>query len=72
MQYPCSENKDVDQLRCYREADLHLCFCRQLLFPLGGYNVNLETHVVLSFNIPVNNFFSHLGMVSFQTLLIGY
>ena len=24
--YPCSENKGADQLRGYREADLHLCF----------------------------------------------
>ena len=24
--YPCSENKGVDQLRGYREADLRLCF----------------------------------------------
>ena len=26
MYYPCSENKGPDQLRGYREADLHLCF----------------------------------------------
>ena len=26
MYYPCSENKDADQLWGYREADLHLCF----------------------------------------------
>ena len=26
MYYPCSENKDADQLRGYREADLRLCF----------------------------------------------
>ena len=33
--YPCSENKGADQLRGYREADLHLCFCicRLLVFP---------------------------------------
>ena len=32
--YPCSENKDADQLRGYREADLRLCFrqCRLLVF----------------------------------------
>ena len=30
MYYSCSENKDADQLRGYREADLRLCFrlCR--------------------------------------------
>ena len=26
LYYPCSENKDADQLRGYREADLRLCF----------------------------------------------
>ena len=32
--YPCSKNKGADQLRSYREADLHLCFriCRLLVF----------------------------------------
>ena len=35
LYYPCSENKGADQLRGYREADLHLCFrlCRLLVFP---------------------------------------
>ena len=27
LYYLCSENKDADQLRGYREADLRLCFC---------------------------------------------
>ena len=26
LYYPCSENKDADQLRDYRAADLRLCF----------------------------------------------
>ena len=26
LYYPCSENKGADQLRGYREADLHLLF----------------------------------------------
>ena len=26
MYYPCSENKDADQLCSYRKADLRLCF----------------------------------------------
>ena len=26
LYYLCSENKGADQLRSYREADLHLCF----------------------------------------------
>ena len=32
--YPCSENKGADQLRGYREADLHLCFriCKKPVF----------------------------------------
>ena len=34
LYYPCSENKDADQLRGYREADLRLCFriCKTLVF----------------------------------------
>ena len=34
LYYLCSENKDVDQLRGYREADLRLCFriCKMLDF----------------------------------------
>ena len=33
LHYPCSENKDTDQLRGYREADLHIWFriCRLLV-----------------------------------------
>ena len=26
LYYPCSEKKGADQLRGYRDADLHLCF----------------------------------------------
>ena len=38
MYYPCSENKDADQLRGYREADLRLCFrpCKLLVFSCTG------------------------------------
>ena len=33
LYYPSSENKDADQFRVYREADLRLCFliCRTLV-----------------------------------------
>ena len=44
MYYPCSENKDADQLRGYREADLRLCFrpCKLLVFSrIGSYNIKL-------------------------------
>ena len=38
--YPCSENKGADQLRGYREADLHLCFqiCKIPVFSRRGSN----------------------------------
>ena len=41
MYYPCSENKDADQLRGYREADLRLCFrpCKLLVFSRTGSTV---------------------------------
>ena len=40
LYYPRSENKDADQLRGYRKADLRLCFRlgRLLVFPWGGSN----------------------------------
>ena len=42
MYYPSSENKDADQLRGYREADLRLCFrpCKLLVFSRTGSIVN--------------------------------
>ena len=38
LYYPCSENKDADQLRGYREADLRLCFriCKNPVFSRRG------------------------------------
>ena len=38
LYYPSSENKDTDQLRGYREADLRPCFriCKTLVFSPGG------------------------------------
>ena len=44
MYYPCSEKKDADQLRGYREADLRLCFrpCKLLVFSrTGSYLLSL-------------------------------
>ena len=43
LYYLSSENKGADQLRGYREADLHLCFrlCRLLVFPCGGSYIQL-------------------------------
>ena len=51
MYYPCSENKDADQLRGYREADLRLCFrpCKLLVFSRTGSNV-VVIYDSLSFN----------------------
>ena len=50
MYYPCSENKDADQLRGYREADLRLCFrlCKLLFFSCtGSYNIHLLVIMLL-------------------------
>ena len=48
MYYPCSENKDADQLRGYREADLRLCFrpCKLLVFSRTGSNVINESSIL--------------------------
>ena len=41
LYYPCSENKDADQLRGYHKADLRLCFriCKNPVFSWRGSNV---------------------------------
>ena len=38
LYYRCSENKDADQLRGYREADLRLCFriCKNPVFHIAA------------------------------------
>ena len=40
MYYPCSENKGADQIRDYREPDLHLYFriCKKPVFSQRGSN----------------------------------
>ena len=42
MYYPCSENKDADQLRGNHEADLRLCFriCKKPVFSWRSSYVN--------------------------------
>ena len=54
MYYPCSENKDADQLRGYREADLRLCFrpCKLLVFSHTGSNFK-ETIKRLAFEFKI-------------------
>ena len=50
MYYPCSENKDADQLRGYREADLRLCFrpCKLLVFSrTGSYVFSTRTNMYM-------------------------
>ena len=54
MYYPCSENKDADQLRGYREADLRLCFrpCKLLVFSrTGSYLLKRTTEIRLEESI---------------------
>ena len=43
LYYLCNENKDADQLRGYREADLRLCFCicKKSVFSRRGSNTLL-------------------------------
>ena len=43
--YLCSEKKDADQLRGYREADLRLCFriCKKLVFSRRGSYVIIDS-----------------------------
>ena len=48
LYYPCSENKDADQLRGYREADLRLCFriCKNPVFSRRGSFVDGKVDVM--------------------------
>ena len=45
----CYENKGLDQLRGYPEADLRLCFrmCRLLVFSRGGSFIFLKANVYI-------------------------
>ena len=54
MYYPCSENKDADQLRGYREVDLRLCFrpCKLLVFSRTG-SVFINFHKILKHKLLV-------------------
>ena len=56
MYYPCSENKDADQLRGYREADLRLCFrpCKLLVFSRTGSNKKAKVHFINYVNTALN------------------
>ena len=58
MYYPCSENKDADQLRGYREADLRLCFrpCKLLVFSRTGSFSVRSAHRIGNhcFSLPVH------------------
>ena len=47
LYYQCSENKDTDQLRGYREADLRLCF-RLFAYAKSRFSLN-EAHFSLNF-----------------------
>ena len=40
LYYPCSENKDADQLRGFSEPDLRFCFriCKKPVFSRRGSN----------------------------------
>ena len=55
MYYPCSENKNADQLRSYCEADQRLCFrlCKLLVFPWDGSFLDAYTTHYLSRDEPV-------------------
>ena len=69
MYYPCSENKGADQLRGYREADLHLCFrlCRLLVFPWGGSYV-IVAMIVTTAEFGCSNCLHNFTSFPFQSI----
>ena len=68
MYYPCSENKDADQLRGYREADLRLCFrpCKLLVFSRTG-----SYKSYLLFGIDSHNYPSRWSVISINLHNLG-
>ena len=69
MYFPCSENKGVDQLRGYREADLRLCFriCKKPVFSRRGSFVNVYVLVISNLCFEDMNF----GPVCTSSLLLN-
>ena len=69
----CSENKDADQLRGYREADLRLCFriYKNPVFSRRGSNaiLSLEIFLFLIFK-PVMKFCSINGAENVNRFLL--
>ena len=47
------ENKDADQLRGYREADLRLCFATQIVQSPYFLNLKFQASSHLSFFLPL-------------------
>ena len=54
LYYPCSEKKDADQLRGYREADLRLCFriCKNPVFSRRGSVLTMHVSLASFLNDP--------------------
>ena len=53
LYYRSSENKDADQLRGHREADLRLCFriCKLLVFPFVIYVLNRQRMITVLYKL---------------------
>ena len=66
MYYPCSENKDADQLRGYREADLRLCF------RIGRLLVFSRTCSIITVHVHFNHTYSEMVSNSSITILQEY
>ena len=65
LYYPCSENKDADQLRDYREADLCLCFriCKKPVFSRrGSYSNRFVVMASRPYSISINHFLNRLAL----------
>ena len=62
LYYLCSENKGADRLRCYREADLRLCFAYEKIW----YSHD-EAHIMIIF-LHVSDSDQVLQSVSLKTV----
>ena len=66
LYYPCSENKDADQLRGYREADLRLCFRIYAKIRFSHDAAHMENILFIN-AVKCIFFFSYCGGVSLES-----
>ena len=65
MHYLCSENKDADQLHCYRATDLHLCL------HISTKQAYITNHYYVNAPMQHTRSYSDDFLISAQTWIVG-